>query len=74
VLENRFRTALRRSIHQEIRRMRVDRIIQLLIGTNMSIKEIALRCGFDGVEHIARYFRKVTGFSLREYRRKRKPN
>jgi LacI family transcriptional regulator len=74
VLENRFRTALRRSIYQEIRRMRVDRIIQLLVSTDMTVKEIALRCGFDGAGHISRYFRKVTGVSLREYRRKRAPS
>jgi LacI family transcriptional regulator len=74
VLENRFRTALRRSIHQEIRRMRVDYIIQLLVSTDMTVREIALRCGFDGAEHISRYFRKVTGVSLREYRRKRAPS
>lgn len=70
-LENRFRAALRRSIHQEIRRVRVNYIIQLLVGTNMTIKEIALQSGFDSVWHIARYFRKITGVSLREYRRKR---
>jgi LacI family transcriptional regulator len=71
VLEKRFRTSLRRSIHKEIKRMRVDRIIQLLVGTDITVREIALRCGFDSAWHIARYFRKVTGVSLREYRRKR---
>ena len=68
VLENRFRVALRRSIHQEIQRMRVNHIIQLLVGTGMTIKEIARRSGFESPWHIARYFRRVTGLSLREYR------
>ena len=68
VLENRFRVALRRSIHQEIQRMRVNHIIQLLVGTDMTIKEIARRSGFESPWHIARYFRRVTGLSLREYR------
>ena len=70
VLEYRFRAVLRRSIHQEIRRIRVNRIIQLLVGSDMSVGEIAQRCGFESAWHIARYFRKVTGTSLREYRRK----
>jgi LacI family transcriptional regulator len=70
VLENRFRAVLQRSIHQEIQRMRVNRIIQLLVGTDTSIKEIALRSGFDSAWHIARYFRRVVGVSLREYRSK----
>jgi len=68
VLENRFRTALRRSIHQEIQRVRVNHIMQLLVDTDLSVKEIARRSGFDSPGHIARYFRRVTGVSLREYR------
>lgn len=68
VLENRFRTLLRRSIHQEIQRVKVNYITQLLVDTDLSIKEIARRCGFDSPGHIARYFRRVTGVSLREYR------
>lgn len=73
VLEKRFKTMLRRSVHQEIRRVRVNNIIQLLVGTDMSITDIAAHCGFDGVEHIARYFRKETGASLREYRKRHAP-
>jgi LacI family transcriptional regulator len=69
VLEKRFKAILRRSVHQEIRRVRVHNIIPLLVGTGMSITDIAVRCGFDGVEHISRYFRKETGASLRDYRR-----
>ncbi len=73
VLEKRFKAILRRSVHQEIRRVRVGHIIQLLISTDMSITEIAMHGGFDGVEHIARYFRKETGMSLRDYRKKHAP-
>jgi len=73
VLEKRFKSILRRSVHQEIRRVRVNNIVQLLIGSDMNITEIALHTGFDGVEHIARYFRKETGMSLRDYRKKHAP-
>jgi len=73
VLEKRFKAILRRSVHQEIRRVRVGHIVQLLIGTDMSITEIATHGGFDGVEHIARYFRKETGMSLRDYRKRHAP-
>jgi len=73
VLEKRFKAILRRSVHQEIRRVRVNNIIPLLVGTDMSITDIALRCGFEGVEHISRYFRKETGASLRDYRRQHAP-
>jgi len=60
-------------VYQEIRRVRVSYIIELLVGTDMSITEIAVKSGFDGVEHISRYFRKETGISLREYRKRRGP-
>jgi len=73
VLEKRFRAILRRSVYQEIRRVRVNYIIELLVGTDMSITEIAIKSGFDGVEHISRYFRKETGICLREYRKRRGP-
>lgn len=73
VLEKRFKGILRRSVYQEIRRVRVNYIIGLLVGTDMSITEIAVKSGFDGVEHISRYFRKETGTSLREYRKKHVP-
>ena len=71
VLEKKFRATLRRSIHREIRRVRVQYIQRLLVGTDMSIAEIAVKTGFDGIEHIARYFRKETGMSLRDYRKTR---
>jgi len=73
VLEKRFKAILRRSVYQEIRRVRVNYIVGLLVGTDMSITEIAVKSGFDGVEHISRYFRKETGTSLREYRKRRGP-
>ena len=74
VLEKRFKAILRRSVYQEIRRIRVNYIIELLVGTDMTVTEIAIKSGFDGVEHISRYFRKETGISLREYRKRRGPH
>jgi LacI family transcriptional regulator len=73
VLEKRFKAILHRSVHREIRRIRVNNIVRLLVGTDLSIADIAAHCGFDGVEHIARYFRKETGVSLREYRKRNAP-
>jgi len=73
VLEKRFKAILHRSVHQEIRQIRVNNIVRLLVGTDLSIADIAAHCGFDGIEHIARYFRKETGVSLREYRKRHAP-
>jgi len=69
VLERRFRQSLGRSILEEIRRVRIEQVIRLLIGTNMSISQIADALGYPGVEHIARYFRQEKGMSLLVYRK-----
>ena len=70
VLEKRFRAILNRSVYEEIRRIRINLLTELLIQTDMSISEIAAEMGFPGPEHIARYFRKVKGVSLIDYRKK----
>jgi LacI family transcriptional regulator len=57
VLEKRFRQQLRRSVLREIRRVRVAQICRMLVETNASISEIGLALGYDGTEHLARYFR-----------------
>jgi len=70
VLEKRFRTILGRSIHDEIRRTRVEQIIQMLSETTMSISEIAQALGFSDVAHISRYFRREKGMSPLVYRKR----
>lgn len=70
VLEKRFRKLLNHSIYQEIRRVRTEHCIKLLLETDMSVSEIVTALDFPGIEHIARYFRKETGMSLMSYRKK----
>jgi len=69
VLERRFRQVLGRSILDEIRRVRIEQVVRMLIETNMSVSEIAATLGYPGVEHIARYFRREKGMSLLAYRK-----
>jgi LacI family transcriptional regulator len=69
-IQKRFQAVLRRSILQEIRRVRVQEIIRLLVETHMSISEIAVEMGYPGPEHISRYFHKATGMSLLAYRKR----
>lgn len=57
VLEKRFRSSLRRSALAEIRRVRVAQICRLLVETSLSVSEIAGALGYQGSEHLARYFR-----------------
>jgi LacI family transcriptional regulator len=71
VLEKRFRATLGRSVMREIRRVRTDEIARLLVEEDVSILQIALRTGFRGVEHFARYFRSEKGVSPLAFRRSR---
>jgi LacI family transcriptional regulator len=70
VLEKKFRAVLGRSVMHEIRRVRTDDIARLLVEENLSILQIALRTGFGGAEHFARYFRQEKGMSPLAFRRK----
>jgi len=69
VLERRFRDALGRSIHDEIRRTRTAQISRMLIETTLTISEIATALDFPGIEHMARYYGKEKGMSLMAYRK-----
>jgi len=69
VLEKRFRTILGHSIHDEIRRVRVELIVQMLAETQMPISDIADALEFPSVAHISRYFSKEKGMSPLKYRR-----
>lgn len=69
VLERRFRKVLGRSVHDEIRRVRVEQVCQMLLETNLSVSQIASALGYPGVDHIARYFQREKGMSLLAYRK-----
>ncbi|MFQ5953320.1 MAG: substrate-binding domain-containing protein [Candidatus Omnitrophota bacterium] len=69
-LENRFRRLLGRSIHEEIRRVRIERVVQMLVESNLPVGQIALALNFTSNEHISRYFRKEKGMSPQAYRKK----
>ena len=69
VLEKRFRKVLNRSVLEEIRRVRINQVVWMLIDTNLSISQIASALGYPSVKHIARYFRKEKAMSLVAYRK-----
>jgi LacI family transcriptional regulator len=68
-LENRFRWELGRTILQEIRRIRVNLIAQMLVETELPVADIAESLGYENLQHIARYFRKEKNLSLVAYRK-----
>ncbi|MCD8482910.1 MAG: helix-turn-helix transcriptional regulator [Verrucomicrobia bacterium] len=68
MLERRFRKAVGKGVDEQIRKVRVERAIELLGRSEFSIGEIADRCGFSDMFYFSRAFKKTTGKSPREYR------
>lgn len=69
VLESRFLKLLGRTPHQEILRVRINRVKQLLGGTDLSLAEVAERAGFEHVEYLSVAFKREVGQTPREFRR-----
>jgi LacI family transcriptional regulator len=69
-LEMRFRKALGRSPHQEIRRVQIERARSLLSGTDRPVGEIADACGFKETRQLSTAFHERFGISPRQYRRR----
>jgi LacI family transcriptional regulator len=69
-LQQRFRRVLGRSIHDEIKRTRIDHMARLLVTTNLPITEIARLLQCTEVKNLARYFRERTGLTPAQYRKR----
>ena len=67
-LEQKFRALLGFSPAREIRRVRINRAVELLRLSNLPIGEIAGRAGFRSAEYMASVFRSHLGTSPSSYR------
>lgn len=67
-LERNFRRALRRTIHDEIRHVRLNKARILLADTDLDMAEIAHRCGFSNQTRLAFVFHQQLGMTPRDYR------
>jgi LacI family transcriptional regulator len=67
-LEPRFKLILGRTVHNEIQRVRLGRVRELLATTDLPIKQIARESGFRYAEYLMRVFRQTTGTTLKQYR------
>lgn len=70
VFENRFINAVGRTPHDEILRLRMNRLKELLTETHLSIGEMAKIAGYEHPEYMAAAFKRETGMSPSEYRSK----
>lgn len=69
-LEHRFKKLVGRTPHEEIQRVRLNSVKRLLSETELSIAAIAERSGYEHGEYMTAVFRRVTGLTPSEYRRK----
>lgn len=69
-LERRFHDRLGRTVLDEIIRCRVERAARLLRDTDLPIRAVASMAGFPSADNMGRAFRRETGLSPREFRKK----
>jgi LacI family transcriptional regulator len=72
ILESRFQKLLGRTPHEEILRLRLNRVQQLLRETNWSIGDIAQHTGFEHAEYLSAAFKRELGRPPSQYRREMK--
>jgi LacI family transcriptional regulator len=72
-LESRFRKLLGRTPHEEIIRVRMERVKTLLIETDLSLACIAERTGFPHAEYLNVAFRREAGLPPGRYRLLNRP-
>jgi LacI family transcriptional regulator len=68
VLEKRFRSALGRTLRQEITRVQMQTVKNLLVGTDLPLAQVAERTGFRHVEYLTVVFKREFGMPPRAYR------
>jgi LacI family transcriptional regulator len=68
-LELKFRRAVERTPHQELKRERTNRARQLLLETNMPIPKVAIAAGFSSGAYLAQAFQRELGKSPGQIRR-----
>lgn len=68
-LQEHFRNALGRSVHDVIVDMKIARAKELLAQTTLSLGEIAERTGFRHAEYMSNVLKRRTGWSPARYRR-----
>ncbi|MEZ6137631.1 MAG: DNA-binding transcriptional regulator [Pirellulaceae bacterium] len=71
VFESRFMKILGRSPHEELTRLKLVRMKELLTETDLSLSEIARRTGFEHDEYMCVFFRKAEGMPPGKYRQAR---
>jgi LacI family transcriptional regulator len=70
-LQQRMKQVVGRTIHQEIQRVRLTKVKDLLAMSELTIKQVARESGFASVQYMTRVFRAVTNETPARYRMSR---
>jgi LacI family transcriptional regulator len=70
-LQQRMKQIVGRTIHQEIQRVRLARVQELLVMSGLTIKQVTREAGFASVQYMTRVFRATTGETPAKYRSRR---
>lgn len=73
LLEGRFKKLIGRSPHEEIIRVQIIRVQDLLANTDLQLIEIADRAGFKYVEYLSAVFKQKVGIPPGKYRAQHRP-
>jgi LacI family transcriptional regulator len=73
LLEKKFKKLLGRTPHEEILRVQLDRVKELLTQTGLPLEQIAERAGFTHVEYLSVAFKREVGLPPSGYRSVNKP-
>ena len=65
-----FNVQMRESFTVWLNRLRVEKAQELLRATDISIRDIGFKCGFNTVQHFNRMFKKYSGVTPGQYRDK----
>jgi LacI family transcriptional regulator len=69
LMENRFKKIIGRTPHEEIIRVQLERVKQLLTATELPLEEIADRTGFRHVEYLSVAFKREIGMPPSGFRK-----
>jgi LacI family transcriptional regulator len=69
LMENRFKKIIGRTPHEEIIRVQLERVKQLLTATELPLEEIAERTGFRHVEYLSVAFKREVGMPPSGFRK-----
>ena len=73
LLEGRFKSNLGRSPHEEITRVQILRVKELLAHTDLPLTEVADRTGFRYVEYLSAVFKNKVGVPPGQFRNEHRP-